>query len=244
MMKILKSIKQIMKKTKSTNEQTKSSYNRFGNTVYDHLLDTIGISSEFSNDGYRNSIVLDCYYIAGENCNVIIKLFKGLSQTKEYKNIQNYTVSVINTRGNYIEEVNSDIGILQFIASLNTIELKYGLQKLRKFDEPSDAWKYAHNFSANTDTKQEHTSSQSQSQSNTQSQSKAQHDYSSSDYIPPNASTQTMNYVSLFNGCTDKESLTQRYRQLMKTFHPDNPNGDQKMTQCIQKTYEALRKNY
>lgn len=238
MMKILKSIKQIMKKTKSTNEQTKSSYNRFGNTVYDHLLDTIGISSEFSNDGNRNSIVLDCYYIAGENCNVIIKLFKGLSQTKEYNNIQNYTVSVINTRGNYIEEVNSDIGILQFIASLNTIELKYGLQKLRKFDEPRDAWKYAHHFSANTNTRHEHTSSQSQSQS------KTQHDHSSSDYIPPNASTQTMNYDSLFNGCTDKESLTKRYRQLMKTFHPDNPNGDQEMAQCIQKTYEVLRKNY
>lgn len=41
-----------------------------------------------------------------------------------------------------------------------------------------------------------------------------------------------------FAGCTDKESVTRRYRQLMKTFHPDNQNGDQEMTQMLQETYE------
>lgn len=48
---------------------------------------------------------------------------------------------------------------------------------------------------------------------------------------------------SLFNGCTDKESITKRYRQLMKTFHPDNQNGDVMMTQKIQKTYEKMLKS-
>lgn len=45
---------------------------------------------------------------------------------------------------------------------------------------------------------------------------------------------------SLFNGCHDKESLTKRYRNLMKTFHPDTGNGDVEMTQKIQHTYEEL----
>lgn len=49
---------------------------------------------------------------------------------------------------------------------------------------------------------------------------------------------------SLFSGCTDKESLTKRYRQLMKTFHPDNQNGDHAMTQKIQHTYEVLSKHF
>ena len=49
---------------------------------------------------------------------------------------------------------------------------------------------------------------------------------------------------SLFNGCTDKESVTKRYRQLMKTFHPDNQNGDQVMTQKIQNTYEKMLARY
>ena len=47
---------------------------------------------------------------------------------------------------------------------------------------------------------------------------------------------------SLFSGCQDKEGLTKRYRSLMKTFHPDNENGDIKMTQKIQHTYEELTK--
>lgn len=46
--------------------------------------------------------------------------------------------------------------------------------------------------------------------------------------------------TSLFSGCTDQESITRRYRQLMKTFHPDNQNGDTGMTQKIQKTYDYL----
>lgn len=49
---------------------------------------------------------------------------------------------------------------------------------------------------------------------------------------------------SLFSGCTDQDSLTKRYRQLMKTFHPDNQNGDQAMTQKIQRTYEYMGKRY
>lgn len=48
----------------------------------------------------------------------------------------------------------------------------------------------------------------------------------------------------LFKGCTDKESLSRRYRSLMKTFHPDNAGGDLEMTQRIKKTYEELVKRY
>lgn len=49
---------------------------------------------------------------------------------------------------------------------------------------------------------------------------------------------------SLFSGCNSKESLTRRYKQLMKTFHPDNQDGDTNMTIKIQKTYEILSKKY
>lgn len=49
---------------------------------------------------------------------------------------------------------------------------------------------------------------------------------------------------SLFRGCRDKESLSKRYRNLMKTFHPDNACGDEEMTRKIQRTYEELSKKY
>ncbi len=49
---------------------------------------------------------------------------------------------------------------------------------------------------------------------------------------------------NLFDGCRSKDSLTRRYRALMKTFHPDNQDGDMRMTQIIQNTYEELLTKY
>lgn len=47
---------------------------------------------------------------------------------------------------------------------------------------------------------------------------------------------------SLFAGCHDRESLTHRYRSLMKAFHPDTGSGDTDMTVKVRKTYEYLMK--
>ena len=47
---------------------------------------------------------------------------------------------------------------------------------------------------------------------------------------------------SLFAGCNDAESLLRRYRSLMKTFHPDNQNGDNDMTVKIKNTYDMMMK--
>lgn len=49
---------------------------------------------------------------------------------------------------------------------------------------------------------------------------------------------------SLFAGCRDREGLTRRYRSLMKTFHPDNGDGDTDMTIKVRKTYEYLLERY
>lgn len=48
--------------------------------------------------------------------------------------------------------------------------------------------------------------------------------------------------TTLFAGCRDKDSLTKRYRSLMKTFHPDNQDGDTEMTIKVQKTYDYMMK--
>lgn len=49
---------------------------------------------------------------------------------------------------------------------------------------------------------------------------------------------------SLFAGCNSRESLQKRYKNLMKTFHPDNADGDETMAVKISATYEELLKRY
>lgn len=48
----------------------------------------------------------------------------------------------------------------------------------------------------------------------------------------------------LFAGCNDAESVSLRYKQLMRSFHPDQQNGDEEMAKRIQNAYEARIKKY
>lgn len=61
---------------------------------------------------------------------------------------------------------------------------------------------------------------------------------------PQNLGNKTSGEIdtALFAGCRDKDSLTKRYRSLMKTFHPDNQDGDTEMTIKVQKTYDYMMK--
>ena len=45
----------------------------------------------------------------------------------------------------------------------------------------------------------------------------------------------------LFLGCQTLEEVKQRYRELVKMFHPDSPNGNTWMMQQINEVYEQLK---
>jgi hypothetical protein len=47
-----------------------------------------------------------------------------------------------------------------------------------------------------------------------------------------------------FKGCTDLKSLTKKYHELMKKYHPDNNNGNTYTAQKVQTAYAELKRRY
>ena len=54
----------------------------------------------------------------------------------------------------------------------------------------------------------------------------------------------SVNYAVFFRGVSSDASLKKRYRELMKIFHPDNPDGDTDAIQKINKEYAVLKKAF
>lgn len=52
------------------------------------------------------------------------------------------------------------------------------------------------------------------------------------------------NVKIFFRGVDDSASLKQRYKALMKIFHPDNSHGDKDLIQAINTEYEQLKRFY
>ncbi len=49
---------------------------------------------------------------------------------------------------------------------------------------------------------------------------------------------------NFFDGCNDKESIKKRYRDLIKTYHPDQGNGSAETFKQINDQYNSLLKKY
>lgn len=49
---------------------------------------------------------------------------------------------------------------------------------------------------------------------------------------------------NLFSGVTSYLGLKKRYKDLMKIFHPDNLDGDEKMVLLIREEYERLKERF
>lgn len=52
------------------------------------------------------------------------------------------------------------------------------------------------------------------------------------------------NVSNLFSGVTSYLGLKKRYKDLMKIFHPDNLDGDEKMVMAIKEEYERLKERF
>ena len=48
----------------------------------------------------------------------------------------------------------------------------------------------------------------------------------------------------MFTGVDSEQGLKRRYRDLLKIFHPDNPEGDNNLVQEISREYDELKQSY
>ena len=56
--------------------------------------------------------------------------------------------------------------------------------------------------------------------------------------------TQEDTHISFFQGCDSLESLNKRYRDLVKVYHPDSGNGNDKVFIEITEEYEKLKPSF
>lgn len=105
----------------------------------------------------------------------------------------------------------------EILIDLKILKNKFSMQYETLKQKPYQNESYKKSYNYNSDTYTNNSFSQNTDQSS---------------YFDP----------TLFAGCNSKESLTKRYKNLMKTFHPDNADGDTEMTQKIKETYEELLK--
>lgn len=224
--------KQFSKSSFTSSDDVQSDHTQWiDNTVYNSLLDILYIAeppilSRKTRTWYHE-------YVAVKQLGVIawiakVLVFNGEQTVKEICEIRfidphGQALEIIRTDNNYHTDK-------EFLTKITAAQEHYKIFNCRRFSDAEDSIAYAW------------LSTYEENSSRTNSET---HNYNSSDnFSSQRNSDHGSNDESLFNGCTDKESLIKRYHQLMKTFHPDNPNGDHEMSQRIQNAYDTLRKKY
>ena len=76
------------------------------------------------------------------------------------------------------------------------------------------------------------------------SQSKSDNYDNTSGFNKKAASTATNTKHDYFKGCNNLEQIKERYRALMKMYHPDTASGDEEYSKEIISQYEALKQKY
>lgn len=92
------------------------------------------------------------------------------------------------------------------------------------------------NYNGNSDTKNNNSSNRSYDNSKSYR--------SSTGYDNSSAHSPNSDEFNFFLNCETKEQIMARYRQLIKAFHPDTGNGDEKTAATINLQYEELMKKY
>lgn len=89
------------------------------------------------------AIEMNSFYVAAINSDVVLKITKSVGQDSDGKNYQAYSIAVIDTKGNIIDEINNHKDKEHFYDSMKKFQKRYGLTACKKFDQYYVAREYS-----------------------------------------------------------------------------------------------------
>lgn len=185
------------------------------------LRQILNISNYERAENY-NSFKRECYFVCSADSDKMldIKLFPETNRMG--KTFQVIEISIRDMYGEVLNIVDNRMGYADFTQKVNQLEKDLNFSSVcRKYKRWKWAWLYICEVRGFPSKSSDKKAGQMK-------------DTKGEDEID----------LELFNGCNDMESITYRYRQLMKMYHPDNKNGDNKMTTKIKMTYDILKTRY
>lgn len=212
-----------LKRKKGITEQESAPHGEKEFISYEEgMLSKILNMSEYGFTKNFDGLIRECYYVCSVDSDKIleIKLFPDTNRIG--KLFQVMEISIRDMYGEILKIIDNRVGYEDFIQKVSQLEKDFKFSSIcRRYNSWKWAWLYlcdVRGFASKSSDKQGN---------------QIKDDKNESDM-----------YLELFNGCDDIESITFRYRQLMKVYHPDNKNGDNKMATKIKMTYDMLKGKY
>ena len=213
----------VLKKLKKKKRMAEHKYGEEDVVKYEEgmLRQILNISNYECIENY-NSFTMQYYFVCSKDSDKILEVRLFPETDRIGKVFQVIEISIRDMYGEVLNKVDNRIGYADFTQKLNQLEKDFKFSSIcRKYKKWEWAWLYickVRGFSS------KNSDNEADQMKNTKNE----------DDID----------LELFNGCDDMESITYRYRQLMKMYHPDNKNGDSKMTTKIRMTYDAIKEKY
>lgn len=95
------------------------------------------------NSSLNQAIEMNSFYVSSVNTDVVLKIVKSVGQDSSGKNYQAYSISVMDSKGNIIDEINNHKDKNQFYSVLKNFQNKYELSTCKRFDQYQLAKEYS-----------------------------------------------------------------------------------------------------
>lgn len=89
------------------------------------------------------AIEMNSFYVSAMNSDIVLKIVKSVGQDEKGKNYQAYSIAVMDSRGNIIEQIDNYKDNRHFYDSVKKLQNKYSLTDCKRFEKYQLAKEYS-----------------------------------------------------------------------------------------------------